>query len=184
MDERFSRSEIVLGKENIDKLSKAKVIVFGCGGVGGYVIEGLVRSGITNLAIVDNDKVNISNINRQIIALESTIGLNKTDCIEKRALDINKNINITKYNMFYLPENMNEINLSEYDYVIDCIDTITAKIAIIEYCYKNNIKVISCMGMGNKLNPLDIRIDDINKTSVCPLARTIRYELRKRNIKI
>jgi len=183
LDERFLRTELILGKDNIEKLNKSKVIVFGCGGVGGYAIEALARSGILNIDIVDNDKVNISNINRQIIALNSTIGMDKVDVIEKRLLDINENIIVNKYKMFYLPENMNEINLDNYDYVIDCIDTITAKLAIIEYCYNHNIKIISCMGMGNKLNPLDIKIDDINKTSVCPLARTIRYELRKRNIK-
>lgn len=179
----FQRTEAILGCDNLEKLKNAKIIVFGVGGVGGYVVEGLIRSGVENIAVVDKDTVNITNINRQIIALHSTIDRPKVDVIEERILDINNSCKVTKYNMFYLPENKDLINLSNYDYVIDCIDTVTAKISIIEECYKNNIPIISCMGMGNKINPLDIKIADINKTSTCPLARTIRYELRKRNIK-
>lgn len=183
MADIFQRLEILIGENNIKKLNKANIIVFGVGGVGSYVVEGLVRSGIENITIVDSDKVNETNINRQLIALNSTIGKYKVDVLEERIKDINPNCNVTKYNIFYLPENNNIIDLSKYDYVIDCIDTVTAKINIIERCYNLGIKIISCMGMGNKLNPLDIKISDINKTSVCPLARTIRYELRKRNIK-
>ena len=179
----FSRTELLIGTTNLNKLKTAKIIVFGVGGVGGFVVEGLIRSGVENITIVDNDKVNITNINRQIIALHSTIDKDKVDVMEERILNINNNAKVTKYKMFYLPENKNMINLCEYDYVIDCIDTITAKLSIIEDCYNNNIKIISCMGMGNKINPLDIKINDIFKTTVCPLARTIRYELRKRNIK-
>ncbi len=183
MENIFERTEKLIGESGVNKLSQANVIVFGVGGVGGYVVEALVRSGIQNISIVDNDKVAPSNINRQIIALNSTIGENKCDIMEKRIKDINPNCNVTKYQMFYLPENSDMIDLTKYDYVIDCIDTITAKLDIISKCYFNDIKIISCMGMGNKLNPLDIRIADINKTTVCPLARTIRYELRKRNVK-
>ena len=183
METIFQRTELLIGNEGLSKLNKANIIIFGVGGVGGYVVEGLVRSGIENITIVDNDTVNITNINRQIIALQSTIGKVKVDVVEERIKDINPNCNVTKYQMFYLPDEASKIDLSKYDYVIDCIDTVTAKINIIERCSNLGVKVISCMGMGNKLNPLDIRISDIFKTSVCPLARTMRYELRKRNIK-
>ncbi|MBR6071347.1 MAG: tRNA threonylcarbamoyladenosine dehydratase [Acholeplasmatales bacterium] len=183
METMFQRTELLIGNEGLEKLKNANIIIFGVGGVGGYAVEGLVRAGIEKITIVDKDTVNITNINRQIIALNSTIGKNKVDVIEERIKDINPNCNVTKYQMFYLPNEESKIDLSKYDYVIDCIDTVTAKINIIERCYNLGIKVISCMGMGNKLNPLDIRISDIYKTSVCPLARTIRYELRKRNIK-
>ena len=179
---QFSRTELIIGSKNLEKLNKLSVIVFGVGGVGGYVIEALARSNVGNIAIVDNDKVALTNINRQIIATLDTVGLDKVDVMEKRIKSINKACNVTKYKCFYLPNN-NDIDLTKYDYVIDAIDTISAKIDIIEKCYKNNIKVISSMGMGNKIEPTKIEVTDIYKTSVCPLARVMRYELKKRGVK-
>lgn len=180
--EEFVRTELLIGKDNLEKLNKSNVLLFGVGGVGGACLEALARSGILNITIVDADKVSISNINRQIIALGDNVGRNKVDVAEERIKSICKNINVEKLNMFYLPDNSN-IDFTKYDYVIDCIDTISAKIDIVKKCYELNVPIISCMGMGNKLNPLDIRITDIYKTTTCPLARVMRYELRKRNVK-
>lgn len=180
--EEFVRTELLIGKDNLEKLHKSNVILFGVGGVGGACLEALARSGILNITIVDADKVAKSNINRQLIATSEVIGMPKVDVVEARVKSICKDINITKLNMFYLPDN-NDIDFSRYDYVIDCIDTISAKIDIVKKCYELNVPVISCMGMGNKLNPLDIKITDINKTTICPLARVMRYELRKRGVK-
>ena len=182
MENQFSRTELLIGKDKLNILKKSKVLVFGCGGVGGYVVEALARSGVGTIGVVDKDTVSISNINRQIIATLNTVGLNKVDVIESRIKSINKDCNVIKYDMFYLPGN-NDINLGDYDYVVDAIDTVSAKLDIIERCYKNDIKIISSMGTGNKLNPLMLEIADINKTSVCPLARVMRYELRKRGVK-
>ena len=179
---QFSRTELIIGSKNLEKLNKSNVIVFGVGGVGGYVIEALARSNVGSITIVDNDKVALTNINRQIIATLDTVGLDKVDVMEKRIKSINPACNVTKYKCFYLPNN-NDIDLTKYDYVIDAIDTISAKIDIIEKCYKNNIKVISSMGMGNKIEPTKIEVTDIYKTSVCPLARVMRYELKKRGVK-
>ena len=179
---QFSRTELIIGSKNLEKLNKLSVIVFGVGGVGGYVIEALARSNVGSITIVDNDKVALTNINRQIIATLDTVGLDKVDVMEKRIKSINPACNVTKYKCFYLPNN-NDIDLTKYDYVIDAIDTISAKIDIIEKCYKNNIKVISSMGMGNKIEPTKIEVADIYKTSVCPLARVMRYELKKRGVK-
>lgn len=181
--EELERLELLIGNEKLNKLINSKVIIFGCGGVGGYTVEALARSGIKNITIVDKDKVSISNINRQIIALHSTVGLDKVDVLETRIKDINPLCNVIKFKEFYLPDNSNFVNLLDYDYVIDCIDTVSAKLDIIEKCVKNNINIISAMGMGNKLDPTKIEIADISKTSICPLARTIRYELRKRDIR-
>ena len=183
MSYQFERTSLLIGEDALNKLKDKNVIIFGLGGVGGYVCEALVRSGIENFTIVDNDKVSISNINRPIIANLDTVGRYKTDLIEERMKSINDKVKVTKLNMFYLPENSDQIDFSKYDYVIDCIDTVSAKIDIIAKAKENNTLVISSMGMGNKLNPLDIKIADISKTSVCPLARVMRYELRKRNIK-
>ena len=180
--EEFVRTELLIGKDNLEKLNKSNVLLFGVGGVGGACLEALARSGILNITIVDADKVSISNINRQIIALGDNVGRNKVDVAEERIKSICKNINVEKINVFYLPDNSN-IDFTKYDYVIDCIDTISAKIDIVKKCYELNVPIISCMGMGNKLNPLDIRITDIYKTTTCPLARVMRYELRKRNVK-
>ncbi len=183
MSNQFLRTEFLIKNEGIEKLKKSKVIIFGVGGVGGYVLEALARSGVGSIDIVDNDKVSITNINRQIIALHSTIGEYKVDVAKKRALDINPEININTYNTFYLPENKSEFDFSGYDYIIDAIDTIKGKISIIEEASKNNVPVISAMGAGNKLDPLEFKVADIYETSVCPLARAIRGELKKRKIK-
>lgn len=180
--EEFLRTKLLIGEDNLKKLNNSKVLLFGVGGVGGACLEALARSGILNITIVDADKVSISNINRQIIATKDVVGKSKVDVAYDRVKSICDKINVTKLNMFYLHDN-NDIDFKEFDYVIDCIDTVSAKIDIIKKCYDLNIPVISCMGMGNKLNPLDIRITDINKTTTCPLARVMRYELRKRNVK-
>lgn len=178
----YERSEALLGKENIDKLKNKTVMVFGLGGVGGYVVEALARTNIGCLILIDNDTVSESNINRQIIALKSTIGTLKTECFKNRIKDINDKINVLSYNTFVLPETINEIDFTNVDYIVDCIDTISGKLAIIEKAKSLNINIISSMGTGNKLDPSKFLITDISKTSVCPLAKTIRYELRKKNI--
>ncbi|MBQ7882674.1 MAG: tRNA threonylcarbamoyladenosine dehydratase [Treponema sp.] len=183
MSEVFSRFELLIGKKSLEILKKSRVIVFGVGGVGGHVIEGLVRSGLENIDIVDNDTISPSNLNRQIIALHSTIGENKVDVMEKRIKDINPNCSVKKWNLFFLPETSEQIDFSVYDYVVDCVDTVSAKIEIIKKAKLLNIPIISSMGTGNKLSPLDFEITDITKTSVCPLARVIRQELKKLNIK-
>jgi tRNA A37 threonylcarbamoyladenosine dehydratase len=182
MNERFARTAMLLGENGIDILSKKKVAVFGCGGVGGYVCEGLIRSGIGALAVIDNDTVNITNINRQIIAATSTIDMEKVDVIKSRAFDINPECNITTYNLFYLPENAEEIDFSEFDYIVDAVDTVTAKILIITRAKAIDIPVISCMGTGNKLDPSKLEITDLYKTDTDPLAKILRNELKKRGI--
>lgn len=183
MNDIFIRCEKIFGEENMQKLKNSAVAVFGIGGVGGYVVEGLARSGVGTLHLIDNDSVKESNLNRQIFALQSTIGQDKVDIAEKRIKDINPNCNVIKHKIFFLPENKNEINFNSFDYIIDAIDTVTAKIAIIECANSANKPIISCMGTGNKTNPAMLEIDDIYKTSVCPLARVLRKELKKRNIK-
>ena len=181
--DRFERTELLLGKEAILKLNSSRVIIFGVGGVGGYVAEALARCGVGTIDLVDMDKVSKTNINRQIIALEDTIGKYKVDVMKDRILKINPNCNVNSYNMFYLPENKDKIDFSKYDYIIDAVDTVSAKISIIENARLNNKMVISAMGAGNKLDPMRFEIADINQTSVCPLARVMRYELKKRGIK-
>lgn len=176
----FSRTELLIGKENIEKLRNKKVAIFGLGGVGSFVTEGIIRCGIKNLILVDNDEISPSNINRQLYALQSTIGKKKTDLAKERCLDINPLANIQTFNLFYLEETQNQIDLSDCDYIIDAIDTVSAKLLLIENAKKLNIPIISSMGTGNKLNPFAFQISDIFKTSVCPLARTMRYELKKR----
>ena len=183
MTNQFSRTELLIGEKGIEKLKNSKVIVFGIGGVGGYVVEALARAGIGAIDIVDNDKVTISNLNRQIIATHSSIGQYKVDVAQKRLLDINPDIKIEKFQIFYTPENKDNIDFGGYDYVVDAIDTVVGKISIIEEAKKRNIPVISSMGAGNKLNSTSFCVADISKTSVCPLARVIRLELKKRNIK-
>ena len=183
MDERFSRSSRILGKQKMEKLNKSSVIVFGIGGVGGAVLEALVRGGVGTVAVVDKDTVDITNINRQIIATNDNIGAKKVDEAEKRALSINPNINFKKYDLFYLPETAEEIDLSKYDFIVDAIDNVTAKLELIERANKLKIPVISSMGTGNKLHPELFEITDINKTSVCPLARVMRRELKNRGVK-
>ena len=183
MDERFSRSSRILGELKMEKLNKSSVIVFGIGGVGGAVLEALVRGGVGTVAVVDKDTVDITNINRQIIATNDNIGEKKVDAAEKRALSINPKINFKKYDLFYLPETADKIDLNQYDFIVDAIDNVTAKLELIERANKLNIPVISSMGTGNKLHPELFEITDINKTSVCPLARVIRRELKNRGVK-
>ena len=183
MNEIFSRTEMLLGESAIEKLALSRIIVFGVGGVGGYCVEALARSGVGNIDIVDNDTVATTNINRQIIALTSTIGKYKVDVMKERLLDINPDIKVEAYKTFYTPENSAEFELSKYDYVIDAIDTVKSKIELVVQANKAHTPIISAMGAGNKLNPLKFEVSDIYKTSVCPLARVIRTELKKRGIK-
>ena len=182
MENQFEREIRLIGEEGFGKLRESKVIVFGPGGVGSYAVEALARSGIGTLALVDEDKVCLSNLNRQLVALHSTIGQLKVDVAEKRIHDINPDCQVTKFPMFYLPENADEIDLSEHDYIVDCIDTMTAKIELAIRSQTIKVPMISCMGTGNKLDPSKLQIADISKTSVCPLARVMRLELRKRGI--
>lgn len=179
MENQYSRLELLIGENAVANIRQSKVAVFGVGGVGGYVVEILARSGVGSICIIDNDKVNITNINRQIIALHSTIGEYKVDALEKRILDINPDCNVIKYKMFYLPDNADEIDLTGYDYVIDCIDTVAAKIELIKRCKSFSIPIICSMGTANKMNPLAFRITDLSKTNIDPLARVLRKKLRK-----
>lgn len=179
----FSRFEILIGEEKLNKLKNKSVIVFGVGGVGGTVIEALVRSGIQNITLVDNDTVSISNLNRQIISSLDAVGKYKVDVAKDRILSINKNANVEIHKCFFLPENSSSFDFSKYDYVVDAVDTVSAKIEIIVKAKEKNVPVISSMGTGNKMNPTMLEVCDIHKTSVCPLAKVMRYELRKRNIK-
>lgn len=183
MLEQFQRTQMLIGEEGLEKLSKAKIAIFGIGGVGSYVAEGLIRVGITNFILVDNDVVDITNINRQIHATTNTIGQDKVEVMKKRMLEINKEAKIQTYKTFYLPENEEKIIDRSITYVVDAIDTVSAKIGLVQECNILNIPIISCMGTGNKLNPTMLEVSDINKTTVCPLAKTIRKELRKTNIK-
>ncbi len=183
MGNQFQRTEAVLGSENMKKLDSSHVIVFGIGGVGGYVAEALARSGVGHLTLVDMDTVSITNINRQIIALHSTVGRYKTEVMSERIKDINPLAEVTTRNCFFMPENAGEFDFSMYDYVVDAVDTVTAKLEIIMCARESGVPVISSMGAGNKLDPSRFRVSDIYKTSVCPLARTMRYELKKRNVK-
>ena len=182
MNEQFSRTAQLIGEENVKNLFFKHVIVFGCGGVGGFVVEALARSGIGKISLVDNDSVNTSNINRKIIALHSTVGKQKVDVLKNRILDINPNCQVFTFNTFFLPENSHSFDFSQYDYVVDAVDTVTAKIEIIKKSKDANVPIISSMGTGNKLNPLAFKVADISKTNVCPLARVMRNELKKRGI--
>lgn len=179
---QFSRTALLIGEEGVEKLKKARVAVFGIGGVGGYVVEALARSGVGSLELIDKDTVSVSNINRQIIALHSTVGQYKTEVAAARVKDINPDIEVITRNVFYLPETANEFDFTSYDYVVDAIDTVSGKIALIEQAKKSNIPVISSMGAGNKLDATAFEVADISKTSVCPLARVMRRELKKRGI--
>ena len=182
MLDQFSRTRLTLGSNGVESLQKAHVIVFGCGGVGGYVCESLVRSGLGAIDIVDDDKVCLTNINRQIIATWKTVGMDKVDAMEERLLDINPSCKITKHKCFYLPDSASEFDLSKYDYIVDCVDTVTAKLHLVAQAKTAGTPIISAMGAGNKLDPTAIRIADISETSICRLARIIRKELRKRGI--
>lgn len=183
MDDRFIRTRMLIGDDAMNKLKSSCVAVFGVGGVGGYVVEALARSGVGNLILFDSDTVSISNLNRQIIATDSTVGMSKTAAAKKRVLEINPCAKVDTFDLFVLPENIDTIDFSAFDYIVDAVDTVTAKIAIIEKAYKLSVPVISCMGTGNKLDPTAFEITDIYKTSVCPLARVMRYELKKRGVK-
>ena len=179
----FSRSELLIGSENIEKLKGKHIAVFGIGGVGGYVAESLARCSVGTLSLFDNDTVSESNINRQIIALKSTVGKYKTEVMKERILDINPDANVICHNVFFMPDNSDNFDFSVYDYVIDAIDTVTGKIEIIKKATEAGIPVISSMGTGNKLDASKFEICDIYKTSVCPLAKVMRHELKKRDIK-
>lgn len=179
----FSRTELLLGADAINILSEKKVIIFGVGGVGGYVAEALARTGVGEIDIVDNDKVALTNINRQIIALHSTIGRYKVDVAKERMLDINPNLKINTYKTFFTPETQDEFDFTKYDYIVDAIDTVVGKLALVEKSKSANVPIICSMGAGNKLNPTMFEVTDISKTSVCPLAKVMRQELKKRNIK-
>ena len=183
MENQFSRTESLIGKENLRILKNSHIAIFGIGGVGGFVAEALVRAGIGTLDLIDNDTVTISNINRQIIATHSTIGQYKTEVMKKRAIDINPEIKVNTFNILYLPETSNLFDFSKYDYVIDAIDNVTGKISLVVKSGESNTPIISCMGTGNKLDPTKFEIADIYKTSVCPLAKVMRYELKKSGIK-
>lgn len=182
MENQFSRTELIIGKENVEKLKKSKVAVFGIGGVGSYVVEGLVRSGIGNFVLIDNDEVVVSNINRQIIATHKTVGKSKVEIAKQRILEINPEANVEIYKVFFMPE-IEGILDDSIDYVVDAVDTVTAKIELIMRANNLNIPIISCMGTGNKLDPTQFEITDIYKTSVCPLAKVMRKELKTRGIK-
>ena len=180
---QFSRTQLLWGKEGIDRLAEAKVAVFGIGGVGGYVVEALARSGVGSFVLVDDDKVCLTNLNRQIIATRSTVGKYKTDVMRDRILDINPQAQVEVRQCFYLPENADEFDFSEYSYVVDAVDTVTAKLEIIMRAKEAGTPVISSMGAGNKLDPTKFQVADIYDTTICPLARVMRRELRKRNVK-
>ena len=179
----FSRTELLIGQAALEKLQNSRVAIFGVGGVGGDVCEALVRSGVGHFDLIDNDTVSLTNINRQIIALHSTIGKLKVDVMKERMLDINPDVDVSVHPCFYLPETADQFDFSNYDYVVDAIDTVTGKIEIIVQADAHQVPVISSMGAGNKLNPAMMEVSDIYKTSVCPLARVMRRELKKRHIK-
>lgn len=180
---QFSRTQLLLGKEAMEKLARARVAVFGIGGVGGYVCEALVRSGVGAFDLIDDDKVCLTNLNRQIIATRKTVGRYKAEVMEERMRDINPNIDVTLHKCFFLPENASDFPFDEYDYVVDAVDTVTAKIEIIMQAQSRNVPVISCMGAGNKLDPTAMRVADIYQTKMCPLAKVMRHELKKRGVK-
>ena len=180
---QFSRTELLFGKEAMDKLAGSKVAVFGIGGVGGYVCEALVRSGVGAFDLIDDDKVCLTNLNRQIIATRSTVGKYKTDVMRDRMLDINPKVDVEVHKCFFLPENADDFPWDSYDYVVDAVDTVTAKIALVMKCKEKNIPIISSMGAGNKLDGSQFKVADIYKTKVCPLAKVMRRELKKRGVK-
>ncbi len=180
---QFSRTEILFGADAMEKLSSARVAVFGIGGVGGYTVEALARSGVGTIDIIDDDKVCLTNINRQIIATRKTVGKQKVDVMKERILDINPNAIVDTHACFYLPENAGEFDFTQYDYIVDAVDTVTAKIELVMQAQKCSTPIISCMGAGNKLDPTMFEVADIYETSICPLAKVMRKELKARGIK-
>lgn len=180
---QFSRTELLLGKEAMDKLKNSRVAVFGIGGVGGYVCEALVRSGVGAFDLIDNDRVSLTNLNRQIIATRKTIGEFKTEVMRDRMLDINPDVDVRIHNCFFLPENADDFPFTEYDHVVDAVDTVAAKIELAVRCRDAGVALISSMGAGNKLDASAFKVSDIYKTSMCPLAKVLRHELKKRGIR-
>lgn len=180
---QFSRTELLLGKEAMDRLSGSKVAVFGIGGVGGYVCEALVRSGVRAFELVDDDKVCLTNLNRQIIATRKTVGRYKAEVMKERILEINPEADVTVRKCFFLPENADEFSFEEYDYIVDAVDTVTAKIALVMKAQEKGVPIISSMGAGNKLDASRFRVADIYETRVCPLAKVMRRELKKHGVK-
>lgn len=183
MLDQFSRTQLLLGAEAIEKFKNSRVAVFGIGGVGGFVVEGLVRSGIRAFDLIDDDKVCLTNLNRQIIATRKTVGKYKVDVMKERILEINPDAKVTTHKCFYLPDTAEEFDFSAYDYVVDAVDTVSAKIELVLRAKEANVPIISCMGAGNKLDPTRFEVTDIYKTSVCPLAKVMRRELKKRGVK-
>lgn len=183
MDNQFERTETLIGKDAIKKLQSSKVAIFGIGGVGGYVVEALARVGIGKLDLIDNDNVSLTNLNRQIIALHSTLDKSKVEVAQQRVLDINPKANVIVHKKYFSPETSSEFDFSKYNYVVDAIDSVTGKIELVLSSQEANVPIISCMGTGNKLHPELFEITDIYKTSVCPLAKVMRNELKKRGVK-
>ena len=183
MNEQFIRTRMLLGDEAMERLQKARVAVFGLGGVGGYTVEALARAGIGQLDLIDSDSVSISNINRQILATHSTVGMDKTEAAKRRVLDINPDCIVRVHNVFYTPETADRFDFTQYNYIVDAIDTVTGKLALVERAFDAGTPIICCMGTGNKLDAAAFQVADISKTSMCPLARIMRKELGKRGIK-
>ena len=183
MNEQFLRTAMLLGEEAIEKLQKARVAVFGIGGVGGYTVEALARAGIGRIDVIDNDTVSLSNINRQILATHSTVGMPKVEAAKKRILDINPDCQVVTHQVFYTPETEGQFDFTQYDYIVDAIDTVTGKLALVQNAHAVGTPIICCMGTGNKLDASAFQVADISKTSMCPLARIMRKELGKRGIK-
>ena len=180
---QFSRTQLLFGQEAMEKLKGSRVAVFGIGGVGGYCVEALARSGVGTLDLIDDDTVNLTNLNRQIIATHATLGMDKVDAAKERVLSINPGAVVHTHKTFYLPETAGEFDFTRYDYVVDAIDTVTGKLTLVQAAKEAGTRIISCMGTGNKLDPTAFEVADISKTSVCPLARIMRKELGKRGIK-
>ena len=183
MNEQFIRTRMLLGDEAMERLQKARVAVFGLGGVGGYTVEALARAGIGQLDLIDSDTVSISNLNRQILATRSTVGMEKTEAARLRVLDINPDCVVRLHNVFYTPETADRFDFTQYDYIVDAIDTVTGKLALVQRAHDAGTPIICCMGTGNKLDAAAFQVADISKTSMCPLARIMRKELGKRGIK-
>lgn len=182
MEHQLVRTEMLIGKEGLDRLRRARVAVFGLGGVGGYVVEALARSGVGTLDLIDNDRVALSNLNRQILALHSTLGLPKVEAAAARVRDIDPDITVNTYQTFYLPETRELFDFNAYDYVVDCIDTVTGKLDLVMQCRAAGTPIICALGTGNKLDPTRLEVADLSETSVCPLARIMRKELRRRGV--